>query len=151
MHGEFYIYTRSGNGRDVFPDNSYADYRVELPHSKPLDGKWVCGLVECVLPRTPRVPVYVCCDSIVESSAGDYVLPVLRQVHTKTSQFAHVLYVPIKETSLHTLRLYLRTASNQDVSPSRSAVTSILLHVKRYDDQTTVRARTVDDDSRGRI
>lgn len=145
MSRSFHVYTHSNYFKDLYPDNYHGDYKLQFPHPIRLEGQWQCALVECVLPSRPPAPLYVCCDSIVESSTGDFSIPILRQVDKKTSAFENVLYHPLKDTDIHTLRLYCLTYENLPVPLVANGVSTCVLHFTRLDDDRDTPSRSRDD------
>ena len=77
-----------------------------------MERKWSCGLVEFQLSATPSHPVYICCNLVRESTVGPFSLPILRQIDQKTTEFKQVTYIPLKQHSFQSIRVFIRTLDN---------------------------------------
>lgn len=113
MHRSFHIYTASQDCKTLFPQNYNGEQNIQLAEEVHLEGKWLCGLVEFQLSATPAEPVYVCCDLVKESTTGSFNIPILRQIVQKTTQFAQVAYIPLKQNNFQSLKVFVRTLTNQ--------------------------------------
>ncbi len=120
----------------MFPQNYAGELNLQLSQPIHLGGKWSCGLVEFVLNAAPQEPVYVCCSLVHESQTGDFTVPILRQVVHKSSEFEHVLYVPVKEASFQTVRVFVRTLDNKPLPQApniNQGNSSATLHFRRHE------------------
>ncbi len=133
MDQEFHLYCYSQHSKEFFPSNGPSDFTIHLPKSIHLEGAWECGLMQfkyTTTASTTEKPFYVCCDLVSESYSGDFTLPILRRVRLRTTQFSHVIYVPLKTRDFNVVRLYLRTWKNKD-SPVQRGDTHCTLHFRR--------------------
>lgn len=113
MKQSFYVYTSSLDCKDLFPQNFSGEHNIQLAEYIHLEGKWSCALVEFQLSATPYEPVFVCCNLLKESTAGDFNIPVLRQIFQKTTQLAQIIYVPLKVNNFQSIQVFLRTLNNK--------------------------------------
>ena len=99
-----YLYI-SSSPTEHFPDNTSTDFTVHLPRL--LTGNWKLGAIEVNLPSPPETPLFVCCDLCSESIVNERYLPVLCQLNRKSYLPANILYIPVKTTQFHTVRVYI--------------------------------------------
>ncbi len=130
MDREFNIYGYSNHSKDVYPNNTSADFVISLPKPIHLEGEWECGFVQFYYTASTDKPFYVCCDLVHESHVGDFKLPILRRVQLKTTQFAHVIYAPMKTRDFNSIRVYMRTWKNKPAKALRGP-TYFTLHFRR--------------------
>lgn len=112
-----YLYISSKDSIDLYPQNTPANFIVQLPQHLQLDeGTWTCGVLQCVLPSTPRSATYITCDFVESSFLGGHAQPVLAMTTVKTKEYVNVTRVPIKRTQLPTIRIKL--VNRRGVSPT---------------------------------
>lgn len=99
-----YLYV-SSSPTEHFPDNTSTDFTVQLP--RVLSGNWKLGAVEVNLSFPPKTQLFVCTDLCAESIVNERYLPVLCQLTKKTYQPGNILYIPVKTTHFHTVRVYI--------------------------------------------
>jgi len=114
---DLYLYLHSRDSLALYQKNSPSECWIQLPKQYTLEGHWSCALVDVALdcdftPRSTRL--YLCCDFVEDSCVKETSLPVLRNIEVnarykklKTEVYLHPLYIPVKATYLHTVRLYL--------------------------------------------
>ena len=114
---DHYMYLHSRDSLALYPKNSPGECWIQLPKRYTLEGQWSCALIDVSLdcdftPRSNRL--YLCCDIVEDSYVRGTSLPVLRNIEVnvrykklKTELFPHPLYIPVKRTQLHLVKLYL--------------------------------------------
>ena len=135
-----YLYLCSKDSIDLFEENDPSECWIQLPRPVTLDGHWTCALIDVALdcdfkPRSSRL--YLCCDFLKESYVRNTSLPVLRNIEVntrykklKTESYPVPLYVPVKTTHLHTLKLRLLD-ENLDPVTFNSNDFHCVLHLKQ--------------------
>lgn len=107
------LHVNSRTSEEIHPENRPHDFTVHLPRSLTLDplGEYYLGVRQVYLGFTLSYPVYLCISICNSTIAGDELLPVLRVLHKKQSQyFNECLYVPIRVRDVSEIRVYfLRT------------------------------------------
>lgn len=108
MDETFHIYLSSKDSVTTH-NNSASDFSKQLPERVQLEGgKWVCGLLELILPKNPQKPLYVCSDICSNSIIDDFKLPVLGRITTKTTRPNNITFVNVNVRELSSIRIYLR-------------------------------------------
>ena len=84
-----YLYLRSNDSLDFYPDNNVHSFTVKLPKRLYLHGKWVCAICEIYLPpfhseeslTTPQaVAIDVCSTICGDTVIGNQHAPVIRRL-----------------------------------------------------------------------
>lgn len=137
---DHYLYLHSRDSLTLYPKNSPSECWIQLPKPYILDGQWECALVDISLdcsfsPRSLRL--YLCCDFVEESCVKDRLVPVLRNIEVnarfnkiKTELFPELVYIPVNEKQLHTIRLYLLDADLKPVVFTENDLHCVL-HLKQ--------------------
>ena len=135
-----YLYLNSQDSIRLYNTNSPSECRIQLPKSYILEGSWSCALVDISLdchfsPKSNRL--YLCCDFVEDSYVKESLLPVLRNVEInnryrklKTELYTYPLYVPLKTSNLHTVRIYLLDETLQPVEFTTNQLQCVL-HLKK--------------------
>ncbi len=119
MAETFHIYLSSKDSVTTH-NNSPGDFTTVLPERIQLkEGKWLCGLVELILPQTPQKHLYVCSDISSNSIIDEFRLPVLGRISAETTRPYNITFVPVNARELSSIRIYLR--EDFHTSPSFSS------------------------------
>ena len=135
MESSFYVYCTSSSSRGTHPENTFYDFKARLGRRVHLEGDWSCGLVEFKFANALRLPCYVCCNAVTESSVGEKYIPVLRQLYSQKEVFVNIHYLPLKVKDFDTLHVFVRRVDNEayDVKPDKVKLSYCTLHFKRND------------------
>ena len=87
-------------------------------------------MTQCVLPSRPSDPGYIVCDFVEPSLLGGRYQPVLCMLTTKTKEFQHIEYMPVKSHQLVTLHFKIVNAAGTEVSYTQGQ-TYLLLHFNK--------------------
>lgn len=98
------LYLSSQDSKDIYPENTPSNFRVELPQHL---NRGSCTVLQCVLPFRPSVPVYLACDLIEPSILGGRYQSVLTALASKTREFSNPDYTKVKVASVSTIQLKL--------------------------------------------
>ena len=124
---EFYIHVCSKDSKDIYPQNTPADFQVQLPERLRFHGTWECALaeIEYIFPSPPItetmttslwVNTNVCNVSIV----GNTKSPILRRVPlmqgTYDASFQLLHYYPVNMMSFDVIHLYINTDDGERAS-----------------------------------
>lgn len=111
-----------------FPENTSSDFTVQLP--KTVFNVKECGVVDANLGFTPTQPVFLCSDICVESIVNECALPTLRQLTSKETSPHNIIYVPLKLSQFHTVRIFISDQTSQVPVQSGPKETVITLHLR---------------------
>lgn len=146
---EKYIFVKSDECRDYYPENKPYDFKIHLDNALDLQGFWKLGITEFFTlsstkktvidaltskPITKSLFVYSnVCDF---SSVNGHQQPLLRIIQADPSygwndKFYPAYYIPLRVTHLSDLHLYLRDDSHLPATFINSDVW-ITLHLIRY-------------------
>jgi hypothetical protein len=120
------LFLSSQDSTSWFPQNNNQSFRIKLPTSLKLEGKWKCALTEVTY--TPDFSgekpseIYVCCDIVQESYGLNSTLPILRKLNvpeTKT-RIQHIfpqnIYIELSQEEIQYIHIYIKTQDLQDPS-----------------------------------
>jgi len=136
---EFYIHLSSEDSKDLYPHNTPADFRVQLPERIQLLGRWKCALAEIkfvsptqrsTLDTSLLLNSNLCDSSIVGNTKAPILrrMPLTRGTYNKTYDFLH--YYPIKTFNFDTIHLYINTDTGERASFIRGPLKATL-HFRR--------------------
>lgn len=108
--------------------NTVYEFISELPKEIELEGKWVCGLVECDLDPKPKT-LYMYCDIVQNSIVQGQLKPILK-ILTEKNEFNQICYFPVTRSRLHRIRISIRTKEDQ-LPTSRISDCFMIIHFKR--------------------
>lgn len=149
---EKFIFAKSSDSSDYFPDNKYYDFKIHLDRPLHLQGYWKVGITEFFTKASPtktaidktgqsstifiRKPLYVYTDICSFSSVHGHEQPLLRIIHADSSygwndKFDSVYYFPVRVPEISDIHLYLKNDSGSLATFIDSDVW-ITLHLHRY-------------------
>ena len=119
----YYFYLSSQDSKDRHPQNTVADFIVELNTPIELKGKWQVGLVESDAKLTQsRTNAFLCCNLCSESQVRGRNLPVLKKVTTKGNYYTPLpLYVDTNRTHVQRIHIY---SLDSDLNPLKTISTA---------------------------
>lgn len=123
---DMYLYLSSSSTERNYPDNTAADFTIQLP--RPITDITECGVVEVKLQTAPQKSLLLCSDLCVESIVNSHTLPVLRRLNQKLFIPTYITYVPVRNQSFDTLRLYLSKESGEPAN--LQGETRVTLHLR---------------------
>jgi len=140
---QFYIHLSSTDSEDVYPHNTPADFRVQLPERVRFQGVWQCALAEIqylsessitkTIPTCLWVSSNVCCASIV----GNTKVPILRRLTSVLGTYTtyeytlqHLHYYPVNLTELDVIHIYINTDDGKRAS-FLSGTLKVTLHFRQ--------------------
>lgn len=138
---QHYLHLTSKDSLDFHPDNTAADFVVELPDFVDLSGKWECALLEfkCDPLLSESGWVLVFSDLCTQSYVKDAKLPLLRKVDLAKAgvhgyagvEFNLPHYLQLASREIRRLRIYLTDEDCSNLSLSaNSSPTSCTLHLR---------------------
>ncbi|KAJ8309642.1 hypothetical protein KUTeg_012799 [Tegillarca granosa] len=124
---------RSGDCKDIYPENKAHDFKVNIAKPLHLTGNWHVSLLELTyqgVAKPPESDVYVCSNLCGDTLVGDTELPLLRRLligkKTENIIFNRPYGVPLKTGTFHDVRVYIRTSKNELASFLTGKVTVTL-------------------------
>jgi len=120
-----YLYVNSSPSA-YYPENTAADFTVQLP--KTVEDVAECGVIELRLASIPLEAAFLCTDICQGSLINTHTLPILRRVVQKVSSPSHIAYIPLRVTSLETIRFFICGENGQPIQ--LSGQTSLTLHLR---------------------
>ena len=132
---EHYLFLNSVDSEKQHPDNTFADFTVELPRTYLLDGVWECYLRE-VETDVKEDFFYVCTNICQESYVENTLFPVLRAVTkskstTKYYSFDDPFYFKLTVDTVNRVRIFIRGRGLRPISSSGS-VLRCTLHIRKW-------------------
>ena len=140
MSGERYIYVKSGESDDYFPDNRLHHFKVYLKLPLYLDGLWKVALVQFHATEKSKskasAGLYIYSDLCGESIVKGEERPLLRRLEkNKESEWDYNIdnpfYVPVRKKELRGFEIYIKQEDDADASELSQPV-HLMLHLKRY-------------------
>ena len=114
---KYYLFLSSQDSELYYPENTSTDFTVELTETLYLPGEWECSLLEIFFTKRITEDIVVYCNICTESAINNSKLPVLRYLQNGTyrnnNSFLHPISVPINQTHIQRLRVYIRTVSGK--------------------------------------
>lgn len=101
MIDNIYMYVSSTDSKDTYPNNHAYDFRVKLQSTISLSGCWQIALLSLHIPKGREYsgnPIYILCDKVVSSFAGETKLPVLRRLERLGDVIHQPYYVTLQNT-----------------------------------------------------
>ena len=134
----FVLYLNPTFSLDIFPRNIGSDFMCILPFNLSLKGDYEIALSHFSFIEKGRgggallTSFYICTDVVRHSIVGDKLIPVLYHFNTTarrnnkqiTIEPASPIYIPIKDTDIGQLRLYILS---QDGTLPTSVVNQVLM------------------------
>ena len=120
----FYIYIRSSQNDDIFPDNTASNFRIVLPKVAQLEplGAWCVSVVDIKLPhftrgyKTDFIRVEMdCCEAIMDETSLRPTLIKIDFSEVERGRFVQTFdhrYIPLTPNSLQTLSFSLTDSEN---------------------------------------
>lgn len=125
----YHLHLSSSDSRDIYPNNTASDFRVQLPRSLRLQGKWEGALLNISywpqVHSTSRKPdeLYICSDLVGSCYALNSLHPVLKRISMPDQEnakinihFASPDFLPLIQNTVQNLRIYI--IDNTSQSPS---------------------------------
>ncbi len=91
----------------------------------------MCGVVLCILPNRPSSPIYVTGNFVESSILGDQFQPILCMMNTKTKEFIHVDYIPLKTEQTSSLHVKLVNRDGDEEAPEQEGITFLVLDFQK--------------------
>ena len=143
------MYLNSQDSKHIYPDNNGTTFTVRLPERMKLErGKWQCGLIECCLRYINMTPItyYIGTDITTPQNVNgvavqtlrmitteeEYPIPNLPQnvpqhVQTRTYEFGHIMYHPVRLSEFETVTMFLKQR-DLNVLVSTAQIVTCILH-----------------------
>ena len=140
MSRERYIYVKSGESYNYFPDKRLYHFKVYLKLPLYLDGLWKKALVQFQATEKSKskasVGLYIYSDLCGESIVKGEERPLLRRLEkNKKSKWDYNIdnpfYLPVRKKELRDFEIYIEQDDNADASDLSKPV-HLTLHLKRY-------------------
>lgn len=149
---EKFIFAKSSDSSEYFPDNKDYDFKIHLDRSINLQGYWKVGITEFFTTASPtktsmdknskpitifnRKPVYVYTNICSFSSVHGQEQPLLRIIHADASygwndKFDSVYYFPVRVPEISDIHIYLKDDTGSPATFIDSDVW-VTLHMHRY-------------------
>lgn len=111
---------RSGDCKQVYPDNKTCDFRVLIPKPLQLTGNWTVSLLELAY-QGSKIPtekdLYICCNLCRDTIVGDSEIPLLRRLFISKRAENLILSVPygipLKINTFQEIHVYIMTSKNE--------------------------------------
>lgn len=151
---EKYIFLRSNDSLNYFPDNKPYDFKIHLENAIDLHGYWKIGICEFFTLATKKKktiidqetsksikilinkPVFVYSNVCDFSTVGGQEQPLLRVIQADPSygwneKFYPVYYIPLRVKNLSDIHMYLKDDTHSPATFIDSEVW-MTLHLTRY-------------------
>lgn len=127
-----HVYVSSSDSIDIFPENSPADFIINLPQPLQFTGSnWYCGVTQIILPSKSTSPIHLLTDFTQSVIVGSRQYPALCQIASKSKEYTNVAYVPLKVNELSTMHFKLIKRGG-DLVYFKSGETFITLHFTQW-------------------
>ena len=131
---EHYLFISSTDSSDYFPFNITCDFHIELPEIIFLTGTWSCSLLQIGFKDEIVDDIIVFCDLCNSSFVRDTRLPVLRfisQSSERSYEFSQPQRISISRDEIKRLRIFIRTASSNEIPSFINNPVTCTLHLRR--------------------
>jgi len=137
----FYVTLLSNASRDIYEQNTHADYTVKL--AQPIDlgstSNWEVGVCEisCSLSPEGSNPVLLYCNVISPQLLGDSTVRCIRtfQVYPNAmcqDEYQNVQYVPMEQRKFQEIRIeFLKTEGSHIPFDDSTMPTKVVLHFRK--------------------
>lgn len=113
---------KSSDSASLYSTNKPWDFRVRLPRSLPLTGKWTVEMTEFCndkLKRSSIKEIFVYCSSCDVTIVGESQTPLLRRIYlenTKNQIFLYPYRIPLRTNNIDHLHIYIKDKNGEDPS-----------------------------------
>lgn len=139
MNESFYVFSKSTDLKNIHEQNSGANFRVDLPETKFLNGEeYEVALMEITFdkPITIRSDVILLLDIVKESVCSGRNLRLLRRIPFQCYRYWNYiiyqkpLYMPITHTKISTFSITMLEEETLNQIPINREPISVLLHFR---------------------
>ena len=114
----YYLQLCSDDSKDTYPENTAAEFRVNLPKLLELKGNWECALLDITfwpeVEGTKPDEIYICTNLIANDYAMNSLHPILKRITVPTNIMTKVtVRLPLREfkrvtqSTLQTIHMYI--------------------------------------------
>jgi len=138
---KFYVTLLSNGSRDIYDQNTHADFTVKL--AQPIDlgttSKWEVGVSELSCSSSPEEasPVLLYCNLITPQFLGDSTVRYIRTFRLYPNamcqhEFRNVHYVPVEQRRFQDIRIEFLTTEGLHIPFADSTMpTRVVLHFRK--------------------
>lgn len=142
----FYMFISSDDCKDVFADNTFYDFTIEVKPEINLTGgsgfgEWAFALTDISLDSATDTPLPETCTVLCDLARGSYMsagsVPILRRIDVESETSGSLFqtyYIGVNKLIFNRIRIYLR---NRDLLPldkslwNSKAVLNLTLHFQK--------------------
>ena len=125
-----YIFISSLQNSDLFPENTWHDFHVELPKELVFKSKCECALLFFDVNPLFNLEVNIFCDLLEEHCFEDSLAPFLSPVFEVPLRVENPIFVPLRQTTIKRIRISIKKAFTHS-TPTESIQQSNLLLLVR--------------------
>ena len=126
-----YLYISSTQCSDIFPQNTWYDFEVELPKEIILKHKSELSLIFFDVSPSVQVDVDIFCDILEENCYQNSLAPFLSTISEVPYRSVVPFHVPIRLSSIKKLRFSIKTAFNHSVPTEAIEQANLILAVRK--------------------
>ena len=130
---QIYLYIKSDDSLQFYPQNTPNDFTVELPEIINLKGKWAIALLDIYIKDTLTDPIYILTDICEQSVQNGNLNPILKVIYPDCVHFSNLHYIPVKVSSLKRISIYIRGGSTGK-DPILTNIVNLSLHLVAQDE-----------------
>ena len=120
------VYLTSTQSQNIFTENNWFDFRVNLPKELVFKNFCECALLSFDTYPSFQLDVDIFCDALEGSCFRDSLAPFLAKISDVPYSFIQPNFIKVTNTSLRTLHFYIRTSFAHTI-PTESVETVQLI------------------------
>lgn len=131
---EYYLFISSEDSKDLYPNNNWFDFTVELPQDLNVLGKWEVAILDIFLSGPVRSSMNLCSDLCVESYSQGSFSPVLRNIPQSSKGYISYpigFYFELIRNNIKRFRIYMQSPKPKD--SLRPETLKCTLHLRRVE------------------
>ena len=105
-----YIFITSNQNSDLFPDNRWDNFQVELPKELTFNNKIECSLLFFDVYPKVNLKVNIFCDILEENCFENALAPILSTISEIPFQIKYPLFVPLKLRTVKNFKISIKSA-----------------------------------------
>ena len=121
-----YIFVTSNQQTDLFPENSWYDFQVQLPKEIVFENKTECALLLFDVNPLFDLNVNIFCDILENNCFENSLSPFLCNITEVPQRALYPIFIPLRVKSIKRLRFTIKSAFTNTI-PSESIQQSSLL------------------------
>lgn len=122
-----YIFISSNQQLDLFPQNTWHEFEVELPKEITFKSKFECSLLFFDVNPLIQLNVNIFCDILNNNCFEESLSPFLCNITEVPFRLESPIFIPLKVNSLKRLKITIKSAFSNSIPTESISQSSLLL------------------------